>query len=856
MRPFGDRRTSSDLLGYSEMRLHSSRQAAAVRLRSAYDCGRRAATASFFVALSFVTLDGARAQDAATANAITLPDVTVQQAPVRNAEAKPAEKPKAKARSKAVANKPSKPLEAAPVVSASANASPSTDLAAGRDAAPAAGNPGATSSAVVAVPGASNAGAQTATAIDMKRFAETPVFSVADILRESPGVSIKQGNGPRDLGISIRGSNARNGFGIRNIVILEDGFPVTQPDGLSRSDLIDPHAYTGIDVWRGPSSALFGNYATGGALNFRTRPGGEINGVEYGVDVGSFNYLNNYVSAGTKTGNFEGSVFISDVRGDGYYGYSTFDTQTINMLLTYRPTTKDKITVKAIDNELDTELPFRMSLNQFKQNPFQKGCKTAVGAATGCATNNFSATGSGTKVPQTAEEAGAGRDDRRTIGGIRWEHAFDAATTGQVQIVVDDRNINQPTGTTSATGDYLSYNISTGISHRSAFAGLPTLAYLGAFWNYLPVDGLTYNVAPGGNAKLGLLQSETTGSTMNVGARARQEVQLTNTVAVVGGATVERTSLDGSQRSFTYNAAGDTVSIKNVATDRDITNVAPELGFVYTPSRDWQFHARVGTGYGTPQFTNLFVTPQGQPGNNTDLKSQTNVGYDIGADWTPVRGVMLSLTGFYEFFENELVSQSPGAGLPNFTFNAPASEHRGIEAAVDIALGAGFRLTGAYIYNNQIYTDYTEQLPNNVIPPVPKFLSFDRAGNKIPGVSPNELTARLSYDAQDGTYKGWGAYAEYQWHDGFYMENANLLEAPGYDTVDLNVHYATEFSSGPVRSLLAYFEIRNLLDETYIASANNITDTVGATPASLANASGSIYSGAPRTYYAGMKVRF
>ena len=60
------------------------------------------------------------------------------------------------------------------------------------------------------------------------------------------------------------------------------------------------------------------------------------------------------------------------------------------------------------------------------------------------------------------------------------------------------------------------------------------LAYLGAFWNYLPVDGLTYNVAPGGNAKLGLLQSETTSSTMNFGARARQEVQLTNTVAVVG----------------------------------------------------------------------------------------------------------------------------------------------------------------------------------------------------------------------------------------------------------------------------------------------------------------------------------
>ena len=124
-----------------------------------------------------------------------------------------------------------------------------------------------------------------------------------------------------------------------------------------------------------------------------------------------------------------------------------------------------------------------------------------------------------------------------------------------------------------------------------------------------------------------------------------------------------------------------------------------------------------------------------------------------------------------------------------------------MEAAADIALGADFRLTAAYIYNNQIYTDYTEQLPNNAPPPIPpddpKFSSFNRTGNKIPGVSPNELTARLSYDAPAGAYKGWAASAEYQWPDGFYMENAHLLKAPGYDTVDLNVHYATEFSSGP-----------------------------------------------------------
>ena len=97
------------------------------------------------------------------------------------------------------------------------------------------------------------------------------MFSVSDLVKDSPGVSVKQGNGPRDIGLSIRGSNARNGFGVRDIQVFEDGFPVTQPDGLSRTDLTDPHAYAGVDVFRGPSSVLFGNYATGGAINFFAR---------------------------------------------------------------------------------------------------------------------------------------------------------------------------------------------------------------------------------------------------------------------------------------------------------------------------------------------------------------------------------------------------------------------------------------------------------------------------------------------------------------------------------------------------------------------------------------------------------
>ena len=116
-----------------------------------------------------------------------------------------------------------------------------------------------------------------------------------------------------------------------------------------------------------------------------------------------------------------------------------------------------------------------------------------------------------------------------------------------------------------------------------------------------------------------------------------------------------------------------------ITANQQFQNTAPELALVYKLNTEWQFRARVATGYGTPQVGNLFVLSNGQNGNNTGLKTQQNLGYDLGFDWTPNNALKLSATGFYEFFKNELVTQATPVGAPNasYTFNAPKSEHRG-----------------------------------------------------------------------------------------------------------------------------------------------------------------------------------
>jgi iron complex outermembrane receptor protein len=545
------------------------------------------------------------------------------------------------------------------------------------------------------------------------------------------------------------------------------------------------------------------------------------------------------------------------VRGDGFQPNSSFTTTTGNILASYTPTLDDKITVKVIDNYLGTALPIRLSLNQFNLSPFQRGCLTPF-SRSGCASVNLFANGlSGATLAQTASQAGLGRQDQRTILGARWEHNFDAQTTWQTQYVYDNKDINQPTGATAALGDQPASNLMSGVTQRGSFFGLPATHFAQVFFNYVHLSNDTYNVAPGGNARLGALTSYFWGHQYGAGARGREEVQFAPGWTGLVGLGVEYTDLQALNTINTFPGVGAAAIASSTFVTRNYLNAAPEAALLYRPTDEWLLRGRVATGYGTPQASNLFLTPQGVAGNNTQLQTQTNLGFDLGADWTIANTLDFSITGFYELFHNEFVTQSPGAGLQAFTFNAPGSTHRGIEIGADWRPVPGWRMLLSYTYDDQLYTNYVEQLSAGS-----RTATFNRTGNKIPGVAPNELFARLAYDQPYGILAGLGAFIETYWRASFFMDNANLIKAPGYALVNLDLHYDLSASEANPKNFRIYFEIQNLFNTTYIASANNVSDSINQTtglqnPASVvANAGGSIYAGAPRAFIGGVRMRF
>lgn len=698
---------------------------------------------------------------------------------------------------------------------------------------------------------------QTVTTVDADAFRNTPATTIADIVRLSPGIAVTQGNGPRDVSVSVRGSNARNGFGARNLQVFEDDFPVTQPDGLARFDLTDPHAYGAVDVVRGPSSARYGNYALGGAINFRTRSGREIDGVEAGFDVGGDGFANLYATIGQGNASHDVALFGSYVRGDGATGHTGYKTGTLNALARFELSSRDRVAVKLIYNEGIFRLSTRLSYNQYLANPYQQGCRTAAAAAPGCGTISVLVNGvNGARIAQTADEGDLARNDRRTIVGTRYEHDLGPATTWRTQATFDSRVVNQPTSATPFKGTLDSYNLTSDITHHGRIGGMMATSFLGIFYSYLDNQSFSFNKTPGGRNGFGALTQTVFGDVRNLGVRAREELQLTGRLQLIGGIGAERSILDVRQTAYSYPVGTNPV-LALIPANRHFTNVAPEAALFWQAVDAVRLHARVGTGYGIPQAGNLFVTAAGAAGNNASLKAQRNTGVDLGAEVTIGSNFKAELTGYYEWFTNELVSQSAGVNLLAYTSNVPRSVHRGVELGVHWQPLAGVKLDGSYSYNDQFYTAFEERLTAGSVSRL-----LDRDGKAIPGVIPHFVNLRAGYDQPSGALRGLGGFAELSHRDRFFVDNSNLLAMPAATLVNLNLHYDPPRGSGVLSRLGFYASVQNLFDVTCVGSASVIANSLAAgtgaeNPASvLANTTGSVYAGQPRTVYAGVKARF
>jgi outer membrane cobalamin receptor len=134
--------------------------------------------------------------------------------------------------------------------------------------------------------------------------------TLQEVLRRLPGVTV------RNYGIVyevyLRGINGKD-----RVLCLVDGRRVNSAfDGSFRGDLPLTNVER-IEIVRGPGSALYGPNAFGGVINIITRTGGDLEGAEATLGVGTDGTVLHSLAGGAASDGFDGFASRGHLRTDG-----------------------------------------------------------------------------------------------------------------------------------------------------------------------------------------------------------------------------------------------------------------------------------------------------------------------------------------------------------------------------------------------------------------------------------------------------------------------------------------------------------------------------------------------------------
>jgi iron complex outermembrane recepter protein len=136
------------------------------------------------------------------------------------------------------------------------------------------------------------------------------INNVGELVRDVPGVHVGQYYPWGPPWIHLRGT----GYFIGRTVYLVDGLPIWS----FMSTTLNPHDIQRADVLLGPSSALYGANASGGAVNFITRSGEAGMGAKAELAYGTNSTFRPHASVGDKTDHFSYYLSYSGDYSDGY----------------------------------------------------------------------------------------------------------------------------------------------------------------------------------------------------------------------------------------------------------------------------------------------------------------------------------------------------------------------------------------------------------------------------------------------------------------------------------------------------------------------------------------------------------
>ncbi len=615
-----------------------------------------------------------------------------------------------------------------------------------------------------------------------------------EALASQPGLFFQNRyNFAQDLRIAIRGFGARANFGIRGIRIFADDIPQTLPDGQGSVDAIDLGSVAGVEIIRGPFSAVYGS-SSGGVILLQTEEGRDPPLLSARVNAGSYGFLNGQLKAGGQSGALNWLGNLSSTRLDGYREQSTYRSDLFNSKFHYDFDESTSLTVllNAVDSPTADD----------------PGALTAAEAAA----NPRAA------APRNLQFDAGESLDQQTLG-----LAFHKTLTGGGELLL--RNYYVWRDFSNRLPFDINSNGQGGVVHLDRqFGGAGVQYGWSANWlglSHRLVIGLDYDAQRDHRRRYANLQGVAGGLTTdqdedvsNWGLYLQDEVRLGESARLTLGGRFD--DLDYRVSDHT-DAAG--------SGQRSFSEFSPMLGLSYDLRENLRVYSNVSTSFDPPATTEL-ANPFAPTGFNPVLDSQTATNYEVGFKGLASGRARFDLALFHIDVQDEIVPYELGGSGQSFFRNAGSSTHDGLEAMLAAELLPGLSGSLAWTWSDFSFDSYAG--PDGVV--------YD--GNRIPGIPEQLLQLSLEWEHASGLYAGW----DLLYAGSFYADDANTVETSDYLVNDLRAGYRWEAGAW---SLEPFLGVNNVFDESYMSNIR------------LNAAFGRYYEPAPgRNFYAGVLLSF
>ncbi|GKS92776.1 TonB-dependent receptor [Acidovorax sp. SUPP2539] len=608
------------------------------------------------------------------------------------------------------------------------------------------------------------ASAYSSTSFDSEEIADKHVSQPTELLRHVPGMNVQnyQLSGVADT-IVMRGFGGGGHGGDVGVVL--DGIPLNEAmshaDGYVDLNVIVPLEIERFTLYKGPVSALYGNFNRAGLMAIETRKRGEYREVD--ASLGSHSTVDLQGAWGLKLGEGEYlNLAAQHHRTDGFRAQSDDHRSTLAGRWSKRISADLDVALSGRWHEADGDSPGYVTAAQFAQNPYGKDPR----AMNDGANKHFATLRADVNYALSPDVKLLTFAYTTQQDFTRWFSRPVNATTWRQREETYDRNV---------------HGAGTSLNGRTPVAGTPLnwVAGLETFreaTDYLYFDGLD------NRARLAPAINNRTSKLNSVSAFGEIEAPIHPLFKPSAGLRWDR---------FTGNCErnGAETGTDPCGPLARMSHASPKLGVRSDVAPGVQLRASWAEGFALPSTFAKYAL--GAATLDPNVFRQT----EVGAQFKPVQGLVLDVAAFRLTSSDEIRTVAPGVYENN-----GATRRSGVEAS---ALWAAHRDVDLALTWGSAHSRITENgnaaLIGKQVAGVPRYMATVSA------------TWRPAADwSTTATWRRVGAYA---------VNADNSVGYGGYATVDLSAAYRV------ANRYEIYAAIANVSDKAYATSASVIGGT-------------------------------